>query len=676
MLRPTILSAVLLLRCVLSAQDSATGKPAHATINFATASSAIDASAQAELEVLCERLTREEPARVSIIGHTDQRGSKLYNVGLSERRSEAVRAVLARCSPWIDFELAWQGEESPLLPGAETDDVAENRRVEVTWEVAEEFQPDTDVLFEPLIPGAALQFQRTTVDASEPIAWTTVEGVTVRIESGAIVDADGNAVTGPVDLAFRAFTDPWQTIASGIPMHIRTEKGIEHMESALMVELLATRNGEPLSLKEGERIRYELPKQMEVAPDFTTFEVDEATGQWQQAGALNGITSVGTDTSAAMSLAVGRYVDRYNYRWRDRDRDTTCFDKRADMMNYCGTEACLPASRPYGLRKANITSPYGNNIAAIRIELLPGNQTYHLHTGFTLRMYGNRFNPEWKAFPKGMTWAYDGPLSKKELSKKFARRHFYQDVRFEHDASTGTAVIRLKDRGTWIELPVNVELAEASLAAVGGLAVCEAAYAKALNERRSQFDNKVAQRSSDIRAEDQRHRSYAYSSATPLMSSTEAGLPKPGFHDFALTEHRRAMANVFAYNQGNVLVAATLESGGFGLCNIDRLISYDRVKDMIARFQNGTDEPLRWTSAYAISEGRNAVVTLWGNGKTEQMLGIAKGRMDWLVLSDADGNLGLVDGRELRGTNEVVTIGYKPIPKDLSMDDLRTSVQR
>ncbi|MFZ1688683.1 MAG: OmpA family protein [Flavobacteriales bacterium] len=681
MLRTTILSAACLLYSALSAQDSATGKPAPATINFATASSAIDAVAQAELRAICERIAREKPERVSIIGHTDHRGSQLYNIGLSERRSEAVRAALEQCAPEVEFDLAWQGEESPLLPSGETDDVVENRRVEIAWEVAETdgaeaLRPKAISPFAPLIPNAAVQFQNTTVDASEPIAWTTVEGVTVRIEGGAIVDRDGNPVNGPVDLSFRAFTDPWQTIASGIPMHIRTEKGIEHMESALMVELLATRNGEPLQLKDGERIRYELPKQMEVAPDFKTFEVDEATGEWEEAGALSGTTASSVDTSAAMSLAVQRYIDRYNYRWRDRDRDTTRFDERTELMTYCGTEACLPASRPYDRRKVRITSPYGNSIAAIRIDLLPGNQTYHLHTGFKVQLHGNRFNPEWKAFPKNMTWAYDGPLTKAELSKKFARRHYYQDVRFVHDAVTGTAMIRLKDRGTWIELPIEADLAEASLAEVGGLAVCEAAYAKALNERRAQYDHRIDMRVTAIRTEDQQHRNYAYSSANPLMTLTEADLQKPAFHDFALASHRRALANSFQYNQGNERVAATMESSGFGMCNIDRLISYDRVQEMIARFQNGSDEPFHWTSAYAISEGRNAVVTLWGNGKAEQMLGIAKGRMDWLVLSDPDGNLGLVDGRDLRGTEKVVTVAYKPIPKDLSMEDLRASVQR
>lgn len=665
MFRTITSSAACALVVAAAAQGSATGSSGHATINFATASWRIDAEAEARINDLCARIAADAPERVVLMGHTDARGSLQYNIGLSQRRTEAVRAALQACAPGVVFELAWQGEQAPLLQASESDDVLANRRVEVEWEGSSGDDLATNTsLYQPLIPGAAVPFQRTAVEASQPVCWTTAEGVTVRIDAGAIVDTDGKPVQGQVDLAFRAFTDPWQTVASGIPMHVRTASGVEHMESAYMVELLATQGGRTLQLAQGERIEYDLPSSVEVAPDFKTWTIDESTGGWVD----NGAFAVDSTTTAGTSAAVARYMERYNYRWRDRDRDTSRFADRTDQENYCGTNACTPGTKPYARHKGNIVPP-GWSRVAVSIELLPGRQTYHMKQGFRLRWHSSASDyKEWRAFPKTMHWAYDGPLTRKELSKQFVRRHYYQDVRLVHDAKSGQLTIRLKDRGKWIDLPVDAELAEASLKDAGGLTACLRQYDKALALRERQFDERMAAIAKQIRTEDQQHRQYAYSSAKPIMTATEADIERTTFHAHAVREHARMMAGLM--KQGNQGLQQALWARGFGLCNIDRLISYDRVEQMIARFEDEKGTPFKWTSAYAISNGRNAVVTLWGNGTEEQNLSVAPGRMDWLVLSDDAGNVAMVEGKHLRKTDGVVVVPCLSLDEDTSMDEL------
>lgn len=666
MFRTITSSAACALVAAAAAQGSVTGSAGHATINFATASWRIDAEAEAMINDLCARIAADVPERVVLRGHTDARGSMEYNIGLSQRRTEAVRAALQVCAPDVVFELAWQGEQSPIAPASEHDDVLANRRVEVEWETSTAgVSAKSASLYQALIPGAAVPFQRTAVDASQPVCWTTAEGVTVRIDAGAIVDENGRPVEGKVDLAFRAFTDPWQTVASGIPMHVRTANGVEHMESAYMVELLATQGGRTLQLADGERIEYDLPSAVEVASDFKTWSIDESTGGWVD----NGAFSVDSSTAAGNSEAVARYMERYNYRWRDRDRDTSRFVERAERENYCGTTACDPGSKPFAKRKGRIVAP-GWSRVAVSIELLPGRQTYHMKQGFRLRWHSSSTEySEWRAFPKKMHWAYDGTLSRKDLNKQFVRRHYYQDVRLVQDEATGQLIIRLKDRGKWIDLPVDDDLAEASLKKAGGLQACMDKYDRALASRSARFDERMAARAQQIRTEDTQHRQYAYSSAKPIMTSAEADIERPAFHAHAVREHARAMAAMF--ERGNQQIVQTLAANGFGLCNIDRLISYGAVQQMIARFKDENGTPFKWTSAYAINNDRNAVVTMWGNGEEEQQIGVAPGRMDWLILANDSGKVALVEGKFLTGSNgAAVDVPCRSLDDEASMDDL------
>jgi len=69
---------------------------------------------------------------VTIVGHTDYIASNEYNIGLSKRRAEAVKAKLIELGldPSRIVETVARGEEEPVADNSTTEGRAKNRRVE------------------------------------------------------------------------------------------------------------------------------------------------------------------------------------------------------------------------------------------------------------------------------------------------------------------------------------------------------------------------------------------------------------------------------------------------------------------------------------------------------------------------------------------------------------------
>lgn len=77
------------------------------------------------------RLTGNPSLRMRLEGHTDERGSREYNIALGERRAQAVRRALM-LQGVADAQLITvsYGEERPAVEGADEGAYAKNRRVE------------------------------------------------------------------------------------------------------------------------------------------------------------------------------------------------------------------------------------------------------------------------------------------------------------------------------------------------------------------------------------------------------------------------------------------------------------------------------------------------------------------------------------------------------------------
>jgi peptidoglycan-associated lipoprotein len=74
-------------------------------------------------------------AKVRLEGHADERGSREYNVALSERRAQSVkRLMMFQGARSEQSDLVAYGEERPVEFGHDESSWSKNRRVEIIYE--------------------------------------------------------------------------------------------------------------------------------------------------------------------------------------------------------------------------------------------------------------------------------------------------------------------------------------------------------------------------------------------------------------------------------------------------------------------------------------------------------------------------------------------------------------
>jgi peptidoglycan-associated lipoprotein len=80
-------------------------------------------------------LTEHPSLTMRLEGHTDERGTREYNVALGERRALAVNSLIELQGVAADqLETVSYGEELPIAFGHDEDSWAKNRRVEIVYE--------------------------------------------------------------------------------------------------------------------------------------------------------------------------------------------------------------------------------------------------------------------------------------------------------------------------------------------------------------------------------------------------------------------------------------------------------------------------------------------------------------------------------------------------------------
>ena len=79
-------------------------------------------------------LSNSSRTSLRLEGHTDERGSREYNIGLGERRSQSVRRLLLIQGASTDqISTVSFGEERPAAFGNDEDAYQQNRRVEIKY---------------------------------------------------------------------------------------------------------------------------------------------------------------------------------------------------------------------------------------------------------------------------------------------------------------------------------------------------------------------------------------------------------------------------------------------------------------------------------------------------------------------------------------------------------------
>jgi len=138
---------------------------------FAFDSAEIRPEARNNLSQVAELIARGEIlGRVSVVGHTCDLGPEQYNLGLSQRRAEAVKQELV--SLGVDPEAIvtdGRGELEPMVPNTSEKNRKLNRRVDVQFIRIEKTEEVVPVEREPAPPVEAVSVREETVP--EVPAW-------------------------------------------------------------------------------------------------------------------------------------------------------------------------------------------------------------------------------------------------------------------------------------------------------------------------------------------------------------------------------------------------------------------------------------------------------------------------------------------------------------------------
>ena len=97
-------------------------------------SDAIKPEAARILDQQAQFLNSNQGARVQVAGHTDERGTREYNMSLGERRAAAVRSYLAgKGVNTANIEIISFGEEQPAAIGSNEVAWSQNHRAELSY---------------------------------------------------------------------------------------------------------------------------------------------------------------------------------------------------------------------------------------------------------------------------------------------------------------------------------------------------------------------------------------------------------------------------------------------------------------------------------------------------------------------------------------------------------------
>jgi len=114
-----------------------------AGVYFATNQYSINANSKLALDKLLKIFTEYPETNILVEGHTDDVGTDAYNLGLSQKRAEAVGNYLrtAGLKPGR-LTIKWYGESQPKVANSSAENRALNRRVEFVITANEKMKAD------------------------------------------------------------------------------------------------------------------------------------------------------------------------------------------------------------------------------------------------------------------------------------------------------------------------------------------------------------------------------------------------------------------------------------------------------------------------------------------------------------------------------------------------------
>ena len=217
-----------------------------------------------------------------------------------------------------------------------------------------------------------------TIDINAGGTLDGASGASVTLSSGSFVDADGNAVTGNIDVQITPvdISNP-QTLAA-FPGDFTGIEELSGTETAIVslgtVEYIFTQNGAPLQLNTGATAEIDMPLYSAIHPEtgnpivlgdeIALWSLSEDTGVWAQEGTGIVIANIDSPTGLALQATVSHFT------WWNIDVAVTT--ARADVTLVGDTDSGVAvikanAQTKRGFRTANRTVTAGSTASGLII---------------------------------------------------------------------------------------------------------------------------------------------------------------------------------------------------------------------------------------------------------------------------------------------------------------------
>lgn len=222
------------------------------TVYFETNSARIDEAAQASIDSLVLLLENAASYSIELSAHTDQQGNPSYNQRLSQLREKSVKDALLNLGiVSTSIKGSHHGEEIPVVEVQETENIRENRRVEIRVNYLVFTSADEVLSY----TGINSQQQFTFEDkGAQEIRGT--KGTQLMIPEDAFQTKSGQAIpNNEVEFVLEEFPG----MGTAISHQLSTMSGGKMLESGGMFRMEAYYQGEALELKPGKEIDVRLP---------------------------------------------------------------------------------------------------------------------------------------------------------------------------------------------------------------------------------------------------------------------------------------------------------------------------------------------------------------------------------------------------------------------------------
>ena len=655
------------------AQDSV-----ELTIYFEDGSSVPSMPEMAMLDEIAQHPNSDQ-LRFWVVGHTDDKGSKRFNVELSKERTRKVtyHLLLSGIKPYnILFE--HHGEDCPVNENEDEASRAENRRVEVLISnIGLLEEPGfagryREEMFDRPLSEAKPDKEIFVVENQESNCIETASGTQIDVPPMAFMDAYGRPIGGEVQLTYEEFNDPFGVFLSGIDMKADPCEPNKQLETAGMFSINATHRGKPVEVRKDRPIQVELASSS-MEQNFQFLFLDPSSENWSDLGSatINPHDAELIRTAENLSPAVAEYLKSTDYLSPSVASRIT-LEERFQNTEYLANRPIASYYRFLRDGDENEREQFAKEwkkAASFEAKVLPrhkNNSEEVVH--FTVQKQ-SKFNQHQEYFVFNWhTWEYAGTLSREDLMKQLDNQRFH-DLRISYDEASEEVAMELKNLDGILSLPVKkitIENMSAELQKrmFGEFAPAFKAWREAKDNRgfehRYAFyadvleaqENRIRQRADRFDKRSQRKYEkeveLAWKQAQKTMTESERMMSQANWVSYTSGISNK-LEEFNARKQGGSAISRTLALDRMGIYNCAREADRSRLQHVKPRFVLSDGQVVKWTKCYIFDEQINSVLRFDEAETTE--IGLNPATVKMMIVADRNGNLYQLNESEVIAMN-------------------------